>query len=411
MADQYDPQYAMLEHSPRNEPIRIKAIYIHPIKSCRPIELNSSILTKTGLLYDRCFAFATEAEFAGSREWKFISQRTKPTMSLIQTQLWLPHQSSNPDDPLVQAGGCLVVTFPDPDATHLLPWIDRLDAYIHTGNINPSAEITFIVPLNPTSTQIPSYNISLQTFGIHSRAAQGLNFSHIPSVADALPKLKRFLRIPASQPLALLKCTPDTLTPTTKNLAPLEYIGSRAVHGYTDQQPVNINSLSSVHAVSSLLPTENQPLNALRFRANIWFTGAAAYDEEMWKRYRIAPKTGNTQTSETHTPISPALSVVCRTSRCTMPNVNPDTGVFDTDVAPAGRKRGKPQPSTTLVAHRTVETGNPAALGYLGMHCVPEDAGLKEAERQGRGLLVSVGDTIEVLETGEHVYGSTGEDY
>ncbi|ODM14918.1 hypothetical protein SI65_09670 [Aspergillus cristatus] len=95
-----------------------------------------------------------------------------------------------------------------------------------------------------------------------------------------------------------------------------------------------------------------------------------------------------------------------------MPNVNPDTGKFDADIPPPGKKKGKPQqPSTTLVEYRTVETGNKAALGYLGMHCVPEDRDFREAEEQGEGLYVEVGDEIEVLETGVHDSGSTGNDH
>lgn len=180
------------------------------------------------------------------------------------------------------------------------------------------------------------------------------------------------------------------------------------MHGYTDQQPININSLSSVHAVSALLPFENQPLNALRFRANMWIAGLPAYAEETWKRYRILP-TGVNMGSRAD--LAPILCVVCRTSRCTIPNVNPETGKFETDIPLPHKKRGKPQPSTTLVKHRTVETGNKMALGYIGMHCVPEDRSLLQAERQGQELYITVGDTIDVLEQGEHLYGSTGNVY
>lgn len=48
------------------------------------------------------------------------------------------------------------------------------------------------------------------------------------SIATALPNLKRFLELPEDQTLTLFKCTPDTLVPTDKNLAPLEHIGSPA---------------------------------------------------------------------------------------------------------------------------------------------------------------------------------------
>lgn len=94
-----------------------------------------------------------------------------------------------------------------------------------------------------------------------------------------------------------------------------------------------------------------------------------------------------------------------------MPNVSLETGTFDTDIPLADKKRGQPQPSTTLVAHQTVETGTGAALGYLGMHCVPEDRSLEAAAKQEVSLCVEVGDEIEVLQRGTHLYGSTADDY
>ncbi|PLN85753.1 hypothetical protein BDW42DRAFT_131649 [Aspergillus taichungensis] len=412
MADQYDSEFGVPEGTTTNGPLSIKAIYIHPVKSCGPIELDRALLTKSGFLYDRFFALAAEVietqdtstGDSGSK-WQFISQRTKPSMSRIKTELWLPHERSNTNDPLVQAGGCVVLTFPDPDTSS---WIARLETIFHTGSISATPRISFIAPLQPTPAQIAQSQVKPKTFRIHARDVTGLDLGTIPSVSAVLPKLKRFLGIPKTQGLTLLKCTPESLTRTDRNLAPLEYIGSPATHGYTDQQPININSLSSVHATSALLPIENQPLNALRFRANIWMTGAPAYAEETWKRYRILPK----ETSMgPRADVAPTLSVVCRTSRCTIPNVDPDTGTFETDRPLPGKKKGKPQPSTTLVEHRTVETGNKKALGYMGMHCVPEDRDLVEAARQGAGLYVEVGDTIEVLERGEHLYGSTGNDY
>lgn len=408
MADQYDPKFGLPPDAASDGPLRIKAMYLHPVKSCGPVEVNRALLTKSGFVYDRCFAFATETinrDNAAASRWRFISQRTKPMMSLIKTELWLPHQKSDICDSLVQSGGCVVMKFNNPD---IPSWTDRLDALLHTWSLWAAPEISFIVPLQMATTHTGKHETRLKTFGIHHRDAMGLDLGGLPSVAIALPKLKRFLGIPEGQSLTLFRCTSDTLTRTDKNLAPLEHIGSPAVHGYTDQQPININSLASVHAVSKLLPFENQPLNALRFRANIWIENAPAFEEETWKRCRIMPKNGGTKTRAC---VAPALSVVCRTSRCTMPNVNPETGIFDTDKAPPEKKRGKPQPSTTLVKYRTVESGNNAALGYLGMHCVPEDRSLEEAEKQRVGLYIEVGDEIEIVERGTHLYGSTGDDY
>ncbi|OHE95860.1 hypothetical protein CORC01_08857 [Colletotrichum orchidophilum] len=426
MADQFDPKYAIPEdththtHTPPSGtrgPIRIKSIYIHPIKSCGFIEVDRALLTKTGFAYDRCFALAAETPDpeTGTVSWKLISQRTKPNMCHIKTDIWLPREDAREhnEDPLVQAGGCVVVTFTDPDPPH---WTQRIETLLRTRDPSAKPTLSFLVPLHPTPTLVDEYNIGLKTFGIHARDATGLDMSQIPSVATALlPKLKKFLAIPPNRGLTLTRCTPETLTRTTLNLAPVRHIGSPAVHGYTDQQPVNLNSLASVHAVSALLPPENRPLDALRFRANLWVTGAPAYAEETWKRYRIVPPAENANSREPRSRaranVSPKLSVVCRTSRCTMPNINLATATFDTSTPSAEKKKGKPQPSTTLIEHRTPESGNPKALGYLGMHCVPEDDDLDEAQRQGRGLYVHVGDEIEVLETGEHLYGSTANDY
>lgn len=410
MADQYDVRYDTPEGAAIDAPIRVKAIYIHPVKSCGPVEVNRALLTKTGFMYDRCFALATGPNKTGAdtdadTEWRFISQRTKPSMSLIKTELWLPHEESDPHDPLVQTGGCVLITFPDPDVP---TWTSRLEAVFHSWSASAKPEVSFIAPLEPTAAEVDGSKMDLKTFTIHYRDARGVDMAKIPSVAAALPKLKRFLRVPESQDLTLLKCTTETLSRTDKNLAPLEHIGSPAVHGYTDQQPVHINNLASIHAVSALLPPENQPLNGLRFRANMWITGPPAFSEETWKRYRILPRSRG---SRPRARVAPGLSVVCRTSRCTIPNVDPGKGTFDADVPPPDRKKGKPQPSTTLVQKRTVETGNKAALGYMGMHCVPEDASLEEAKGQEAGLFVEVGDEIDVLERGLHLWGSTWNEY
>lgn len=407
MKDQYDQKYASPEGSTTTGPIRIKAMFIHPIKSCGPIEVSRALLTKSGFLYDRCFAIAEEAKDPedGQLKWRFISQRTKPAMALIKTELWLPHKESHPDDPLVRAGGCVVVRFRDPDPPSWMAWLEwKLDF----GSSSEAPEVGFILPLDPMATQTGDLEMKLKPFNIHGRTARGIDMVVVPTVAEALPKLRKYLGIKESHGFAIYKCTEDTLTRTDKNLAPLKHIGTPSVHGYTDQQPVHLNSLSSVHAVSELLPKENQPLNGLRYRANIWTEGAAAFDEEFWMRYRVLPKGGS---SETRGRVEPVLSVVCRTSRCTMPNVDPNKGTFDTDNSRPDKKKGQPQPSTTLIEHHTPENGNKAALGYLGMHCVPEDRELNLATEKNAELYVEVGDEIEVMERGHHLYGSTANEY
>jgi hypothetical protein len=118
MSGQYGPKSSVQKGMATDKPVHIKVIYIHPVKSCGPIEVNRALLTKAGFMYDRCFAFATEGGKSGTTpgsKWRFISQRTKPRMSQIKTELWLPHKNSDPRDPLVQAGGCVLLSFQNPD--------------------------------------------------------------------------------------------------------------------------------------------------------------------------------------------------------------------------------------------------------------------------------------------------------
>jgi uncharacterized protein YcbX len=394
--DETDTRYDKAENDSNPDSVRIKALCIHPIKSCRPIEVRRALLTKTGFAYDRYFSFATERT---PGDWRFISQRTKPGMALIEQQLWLPHAGSDPDHETVRSGGCLVVSFPDPDPPSVLA---RATAALEGGQWSARPHVSFTIPLKPTAEQIDKWGLRIKSFGVQERKSSGLDYSDIPAVAAVLPKLKRYLQIPDRENLTLMACTPDTFAPADTNLAPLEHIGIPAALCYTDEQPLHIINLPSVHAASKLLPFENQPLSARRFRPNIFVTGAPAYSEETWKRFRVLSR-GTTA----------SFSVVCRTARCTMPNVEPHTGQISYEDPPPGRKRGKPQPSTALVEHRMVEDKqvNPIALGYMGVHCVIEDSTFGSSASGEDGVYVEVGDEVEVFETGVHRWGSTAHDY
>ena len=402
LEDETDRKYDKAEDNSTPASVRIKALCIHPIKSCRPIEVKRALLTKTGFAYDRCFSFAIEKT---PGDWRFLSQRTKPGMALIEQHLWLPHADSDPTHASVKSGGVLSISFPDPDPSSTLK---RAIAVLETGRLSAQPQVSFTIPLRPTSEQIDDWGLRIKAFGVQERKSSGLDYSDVPAFAAVLPKLRRYLQLSAKENLTLMACTPDTLAPADTNLAPLEHIGTPSKLCYTDEQPLHIINLPSVHAVSELLPPENQPLSARRFRPNMFITGASAFSEETWKRFRVLP-----QRSRSKTVAPPSMSVVCRTARCTMPNVEPHSGHISYENPPPGRKRGKPQPSTTVAEHRMVEDKqvNPIALGYMGMHCVIEDSTFGQDSSGDNEVYVEVGDEIEVFETGSHRWGSTAHDY
>jgi uncharacterized protein YcbX len=58
---EYHKKYAIFR-------IKVSAIYIYPIKSCRGIKLENSVTSKNGFKYDRLFMVV-------DRNLKFVSQR------------------------------------------------------------------------------------------------------------------------------------------------------------------------------------------------------------------------------------------------------------------------------------------------------------------------------------------------
>lgn len=134
------------------------------------------------------------------------------------------------------------------------------------------------------------------------------------------------------------------------------------------QYPMHILNLASVHHISTNLPKSfpfKDRLNALRYRANVFMTGPPAFNEDDWARARIGSGT---------------YHISCRTTRCKLPNVDPETGIADRN-----------EPGTTMRKYRVIDKGSNSPC--LGMQVTP----LAEGE-------IQVGDEIEVLERGEHFF-------
>lgn len=137
-------------------------------------------------------------------------------------------------------------------------------------------------------------------------------------------------------------------------------------------------NLASVHNVAENLPVKKSEfqwqnhhtlLNALRFRANIYITGPPAFHEDDWAKAKIASPSDSASTT---------YHISCRTTRCKLPNVDPESGVADRN-----------EPMTTMRKYRVIDEGSKSAC--LGMQITP----LEDGE-------VKVGDHVEVLEIGKH---------
>ncbi|KAJ2852474.1 hypothetical protein GGI22_005177 [Coemansia erecta] len=142
--------------------------------------------------------------------------------------------------------------------------------------------------------------------------------------------------------------------------------------GFADVFPFHITTDVSLDEVNRHVP---RPLRQQNFRPNIVLTAASrtarAYDEETWKRIEFA---GSAQPPW-------SMLITSRTPRCTMPNVDLDTGAMSADR----------EPLESLRRFRCVDPGQPQ-VPCFGMQAAPQQVGQR----------ICVGQAVYVRERGFH---------
>jgi uncharacterized protein YcbX len=390
LQDQHSKRYAKGGTRTPGNPWTVKALFVYPLKSCAGVELDDSEVLRDGLKYDRRFTlgqFVTSLPSMDGKvhsEWQFMSLRKFPRLAKVETEMWIPDPSAKgykEDGEWVKSEGCLVVRFPfSPDTDFTLEGLKNYGKIL-AARLSSRAEpvVEFRVPFNPPKDRIKSKGYKSQELKIWKDAPQTLDMaSEVDS--ETLAKLKYTLG--TSNPVTLFRIDPEKPRPVMKNAPKAADVGFQTTIGMQDSYPLHIMNLASVHDIATKLPRQPAPyhlvtplLNALRFRANIYITGPPAFHEDNWTKARI---TSPSSAFSNHGPVD--LHIACRTTRCKLPNVDPETGVADQN-----------EPLSTLRKYRIIDDGSKNPV--LGMQVVP----LSEGQ-------VRIGDYVEVVETGEHFF-------
>ncbi|KAJ4335132.1 hypothetical protein N0V95_008986 [Ascochyta clinopodiicola] len=378
--DQYSKKYAKGGDATKENPWTVKALFVYPLKSAGPIELDKSEVLRTGLKYDRQFTigqYVTSMPGLDGKvtsEWHFCTQRKYPRLAKIETEIWVPDPSApgyDKDGEWVKSDGCLVIRFPFSQDTDfsldgLKSWGKILAAQM-AGKSEPMLEIR--VPFNPPQERIKKKGYTNETLRIWTDSPVALNMG-CEVDPDLLAKLK--YTIGTTNPITLFRIDTNKFREVFRCAPKKEDVGFQPAIGMQDSYPVHILNLASVHDVANKLPRGSELerwrvpiINALRYRANIYFTGPPAFAEDNWKKAKIG---------------STPYHISCRTSRCKLPNVDPATGVADSN-----------EPMSTMRKYRVIDEGSKNAV--LGMQVTPLEVGD-----------VKIGDTIDVLETGSHFF-------
>ncbi|KAL9002634.1 MAG: hypothetical protein Q9188_004452 [Gyalolechia gomerana] len=345
----------------------VESLYVHPIKSCRAVEVEETEVLNTGFKHDRQYTFAefrelpegeTVSPASQAGGWHFVTQRKYGKLANIRVEVWVPDPDSldyAPGEPNVQSDGILLVRYP------------ALEQRTSKHEMQKSFEL----PFHPTKGQIMNQGYTMQKMTIWKDCPNSLLITSTTR-ADSPPWIKDIQAyIGCSKPFALFRVATGHDRQVFRNAPRKEQLGHQSVVGFADAYPLHILGLASVEDLDRRLTHVVPPVStstASRFRANIYFRGPPAYAEDSWKRIAIGQY---------------MYYVSCRTTRCELPNTDQSTG-----------KKHLSEPSKTIRSYRDIDPGAGAGKACMGMQMVPA------AERG----IIKVGDTIEILETGDHCY-------
>ncbi|KAL4927308.1 MOSC domain protein [Aspergillus undulatus] len=409
LSDEYDANYSygapVTSTDEDGRPAwRVKALFTYPIKSCKGVELDVAEVVSTGFTFDRLFCFA-EAELiysavtqdgkAAATNWvaRTLRNRGFNKLALVRPEIWVPDKSVDgytPELEEVRSQGLMVVYYPRVGRNALHSAL--IQAAIYLGLL--SRETYFTVPLQPSSpsSQNPKSESNTPFVPVKIWKDKPLAYDYGVYIP---PSFHRFVspEKPSSKCLTLLRVSPTNTRQIYRNAPRKETLGFQPTTGFADAYPLHILSLSSVRDVNAHCAVDIPHLSIRRFRANVILQGPGKFEEDSWKVIRFSSsspsspsaaetETGNWWNNDENENEGLIVHTACRTIRCKLPNVDPDTGF-----------RHPTQPDRSLKAYRRIDQGD-LTNACLGMQGVP-------AVREGR---IRVGDRIEVLERGEHRY-------
>lgn len=365
MTDQYDDdKYNKPPGSAggsSNSRWEVKALHIHPIKSCAAVEVDTVDVDAAGCTWDRKFAFAEllkprtplgAPESEKQPKWTFRTQRQVGYEKLahVRPEIWLPDPKSNKSSAKDQ--GYMVVRYPRIPSG---PFAALFKLLIQIGAL--SQERSFRVPLVPPE----NHSYPLEQVTVWKDSPNWLNYGvHVPN------DFRSYIGV--SNPLTLFRTDPKSYREVYRCAPRKEQLGYQSVVGFADAYPLHLVNIASVRDIACKVKKDIPRFNARRFRSNILVTGPSTFDEDDWKKVRIGKH---------------IFFCACHTVRCRLPNVDPDTG-----------ERHPVEPDKTLKSFRCIDDGDPLNA-CLGLQLVPNESSTFQ---------VQVGDEVEVLERGEHHY-------
>jgi len=293
-------------------PTEVVGMRIYPIKSCRGFEVGFTTLRKSGLLLDRNWMFI------GKEDRKFLTIRSDPSMTLIDTKLNTTGKEGR-----------------------------MLEISIH----NTDARVT--IPAFPTEKWLKA-NTTLSQVDIWGSSTDAWEYG---------PDINKIFSSFFHKDVALVYKGPTARMVAVNGKK--ELYGSETPHHFADVMSLQVASEASISDLNRRLTDGKDSTSSLtieRFRPNIIVRGREdhPWEEDTWKRIRIS-----TTLPDEEAIYKIDLDVVARCARCQVPNVDPDTAV-----------KHPTEPWEELMKYRRVDKGGAAKWKpCFGMLCIPKNEG------------------------------------
>ena len=256
--------------------VTITDLYIYPLKSARGIRVNGFQTDRMGPVDDRRWMLVQP-------NGKFITQRQKPAMALIDVALTV-------DAIEFHAPGMKGVRVPK-----LLE--DELSG-VRVSGIAPSE--------SRNSIRVQVWRDTCEALDCGDIAAQWFS---------------EYLRMP---------CRLVQIPMSTHRYVDSDFCDHQETVGFADGFPLLLISQASLDDLNSRL---SNAVSMLRFRPNVVVSGCEPFAEDSWRELLGSGSSGSSDSSDSSD--SSILTVVKPCSRCSIPSIDFNTGEKDTEVLKA----------------------------------------------------------------------------
>ncbi|KAF9469582.1 MOSC N-terminal beta barrel domain-containing protein [Collybia nuda] len=306
---------------PADGAVRVAGIFIHPIKSCRGLPVETANFNTEGLEFDRkwCVLDVNANRILTAREFPRLVLIV-PTIEFDETA---PHK------------GLIHVNFPEDSDT-------------------PS----FSIPLEPTEEMLSTWEILPQiTLWPKHDLVDGYIGQSLTSPADTPSTI---LSKHIGKPVHLIYKGPRA----RKVLATPDFPDLKGATWYQDLYPMMVLSAESMEEVNQEVKQriglqgiseawKEDNVVIRRFRPNVVLSGGGSFAEDNWEEIKIGSQD------------APSIMLVSKCVRCLLPNVSPDTGEAD-----------KAVPFKVLMKFRTGLDPENKLNACVGCNAMPDREGI-----------------------------------